>query len=133
VEVFPSEAIWALGILGAYGELDSPTVRAYKAKMPRRLALDDAYTIARRPLQGFLAPLRAAGFPVKTASAWIDQIGAEAVRLATARDGQVLKSKSFDDPIDSGIAFFTAVACALGQFHEWGDGADGTIVGPGRL
>ncbi len=31
---------------------------------------------------------------------------------------------------DSGIAFLTAVACALGRFHEGGDGSDGTFVGP---
>jgi hypothetical protein len=133
VEVFPSEAIWALGILGAYGDLDSPAVRAYKAKTPRKLALDDAHALARRPLRGFLAPLGAGGFPAETANAWIHQIAAKAVEFARTRDDQVRKSKSFDDPIDSGIAFLTAVACALGEYHEWGDGSDGTIVGPGRL
>jgi len=134
VEVFPSEAIWALGCLGAFGELDSATVRAYKAKTPRRLALDEAHAVARRPLEGFLTSLRAGGLPAETANAWIDQITATAVDLATrARDGQVRKSKAFDDTIDSGIAFLTAVACALREFHEWGDGNDGTIVGPGRL
>jgi hypothetical protein len=133
VEVFPSEAIWALGLLGAYGELGSSAVRAYKAKTPRMLPVAEAHTVARRPLEGFLLPLRDGGLPAGTARAWIDQIVGEAIDLATNSGGAIRKSKRFDDPIDSGIAFLTAAACALGQFHEWGDGPDGTIVGPGRL
>ena len=131
MEVFPSEAIWALGIQGAYGDLCSQTVRAYKAKKPRQLPVEEARVSARRPLQGFLAPLRAGGLSVEVAHAWIDQLVFAAV--GPARDCQLHKSKAFDDTIDSGIAFLTAVSCAMGQFHEWGGGADGTIVGPGRL
>ncbi len=134
VEVFPSEAIWALGQLKAYNEDDSSAVRGYKAKKPRRVSIQDAQASARRPLQGFLAPLRSGGFPDEIAITWIDQIVNESVQLlSTTASGDVLKSKAFDDLIDSGIAFLTAVTCALGQFHEWGDGTDGTIVGPGRL
>jgi hypothetical protein len=51
----------------------------------------------------------------------------------THRDGLVGKGKRFDDVIDSGAAFLTAVAFALGEAHVWGDGDDGAIVGPGRL
>lgn len=132
VEIFPSEAIWALGHLGAYGELDSAAVRAYKAKQPKSLALEEARAVACRPLEGFRLPLCAGGLPTETFEDWVDRIAAEAVELG--RTGSVVtKSKSFDDLIDSGIAFLTAVACALGQFHEWGNGTDGTFVGPGLL
>lgn len=132
VEIFPSEAVWALGISGNY-RLTSSEVRAYKAKKPYHLGIDEARVIARRPLAGFLRPLTAGGLSSEVANAWIDRIVEEAVGRASTSDGRVRKSKAFDDPIDSGIAFLTAVACAVGEFHVWGDGSDGTIVGPGRL
>lgn len=133
VEVFPSEAIWALGLSGAFGDLDSQAVRAYKARRPRRLVRVDAREIAKRPLMGFVPVLQRGGVPSTTISAWIERIAATSIELSTATSEQVLKTKAFDDPIDSGIAFLTAVACAVGQFHEWGDETDGTIVGPCRL
>ena len=43
------------------------------------------------------------------------------------------KGKGFDDPIDSGIAALTCVAYAIGRYHIFGDGSDGTIFGPGSL
>ncbi|MCP4663733.1 MAG: hypothetical protein GY856_50760, partial [bacterium] len=43
------------------------------------------------------------------------------------------RHKRFDDVVDSGIAFATAVAFAEGCFHHWGTGDDGTIVGPGSM
>jgi hypothetical protein len=45
----------------------------------------------------------------------------------------VKATKSHDDVIDSGIAFLTAVSCAVDHYYEWGDGTDGTSVGPGML
>lgn len=133
IEVFPSEAIWALGTLGAHDTLDSTDVRAYKAKKPRHLSIADALDIARRPLAGFVPILGAAGVAPSIVTAWIDTITRAAVERATSRAGHVRKHKAFDDPIDSGIGFLTAVACAVGAWHQWGDGTDGTIVGPGRL
>jgi hypothetical protein len=133
VEVFPSEAIWALGILGGYPGCDSRWVREYKAKKPRRLEVVAAREVARRPLGGFMLPLCTGGLGRETVGAWLDAIADAAVLCATGRDGDVRKSKAFDDEIDSGIAFLTAAAFALGESHVWGDGSDGTIVGPGRL
>lgn len=133
IEIFPSEAIWSLGLQAAYGPHDSRHVRAYKAEAPRSLGPTDAFEIARRPLLGFRPPLRTAGLDAHVLDTWIDTIARAAVDRATTRTGDVRKHKAFDDPIDSGIGFLTAVACALGAWHAWGDGTDGTIVGPGRL
>lgn len=133
VEVFPSEAIWALGLLGCYGDQSSSTVRSYKRRLPRRIGVEAARSIARRPLEGFLPLLAEGGIDHEIVSRWIDQIVAESLERSRTGDGDVRQSKAFDDPIDSGIAFLTSVACAVGLFHEWGDGRDGTIVGPGKL
>lgn len=134
VEVFPSEAIWALGLQGAYGALDSASVRSYKSKEPQVLDLHDAAVAARQPLVGFLRLLESAGVPDSVLGRWTDAIVEEAARIARdASAGRVLKRKCFDDPIDSGIAFLTAVAAAVGEYHTWGDGSDGLILGPGRL
>jgi hypothetical protein len=45
----------------------------------------------------------------------------------------VSKGKGFDDPIESGIALLTSVAFLVDLFHVWGDGSDGTVVGPGQF
>lgn len=37
------------------------------------------------------------------------------------------------DAIEPGIAFLTALMFIRGEHHVWGDGSDGTIVGPGRM
>ncbi len=122
IEIFPSEAIWSLGVLGAYAGFDSATVRAYKARQPRFLDLTEADAVARRPLAGFLPLLTEAGLPERAVAGWVDHIATEAIRLAATKDGSIRKSKCFDDIIDSGIAFLTAASCAVGQFHQWGDG-----------
>lgn len=122
-----------MGIPGCYGESIPPAVREYKAKYPRRLGSREARSIARRPLQGFVTLLAQAGVAAATVEAWIDEIVEKCVAWSSTGDGEVRKSKRFDDPIDSGIAFLTAVACSLDLWHAWGDGSDGAIVGPGKL
>lgn len=67
-------------------------------------------------------------------SRWIGQIADYACDVSMQEDdGQVSKGKGFDDPIESGIALLTGVAFLVGIFHVWGDGSDGTVVGPGRF
>jgi hypothetical protein len=51
----------------------------------------------------------------------------------TRNSGTARKGKEFDDPIESGLAFLTAFSFVGGFSHTWGDGSDGTIVGPGLL
>ena len=66
---------------------------------------------------------------------WSDQIADYACKIAADKrnGGIVRKGKGFDDPIESGLAFLTAVIFVGGLSHTWGDGTDGTIVGPGLL
>ncbi len=132
IEIFPSEAIWSLGLLGAYPSITSQDVRAYKSKKPHSLAIRLAEEQALRPLSGFVRLLERGAVGTLPIQHWIEQIAAHARGVALHRQGDaVTKGKGFDDPIESGIAFLTGVAFALGRFHAWGDGSDGTIVGPG--
>ena len=69
------------------------------------------------------------------ANAGREQIARHAGMISTSRrrPSHVDKGKGYDDPIESGIAFFTALLFIQGEHHVWGDGSDGTIVGPGRM
>ncbi len=136
IEVFPSEAIWWLGAGGYYGQASSQEMRRYKARTWKSLAPDGAMVTARRPLSG-LAALFHREAPASATHAvlapWLERIAAHAVFCALhPRKETVVKNKRFDDVIDSGLAFGTALAFAEGLFHHWGDGDDGSIVGPGR-
>ena len=137
IEIFPSEAIWALGVTGCYGVSDSRTVRAYKMRKPRTLPQNEAFRMACKPLEGFRQLLSTPGagrLDSDVLDAWIEAIAANACAVSNSRqDGIIAKDKGFDDPIDSGIAFLTAVAYSVGRFHVWGNGNDGVIVGPGEL
>jgi predicted RNase H-like nuclease len=135
IEIFPSEAIWALGTLGHYPELNSQEVRAYKSKKDRIMSPDQALKIASRPLLGFARMLkRSDSVDSAVVASWIDALTHNAVACAQTEDhGSVHKGKGFDDPIDSGIAALTCVAYTLGHHHLFGDGTDGAIIGPGRL
>ena len=135
IEIFPSEAIWALGTLGHYLKLTSQQVRAYKSKKDRIMSPDRALEIASRPLLGFSRLLEPSdSIEAATVTNWIDALARNAVTCARSKDhASVHKGKGFDDPIDSGIAALTCVAYGLGHHHLFGDGTDGAIVGPGRL
>ena len=137
IEIFPSEAIWALGIGSCYGASDSRSVRAYKMRKPRTLPQKEAFRMACKPLEGFRQLLSTPGagrLESDVLDTWISTIAANACAVSRSRqDGIIAKDKGFDDPIDSGIAFLTAVAYSVGRFHVWGNGVDGTIIGPGEL
>lgn len=137
IEVFPSEAIWALGVLGHYDPQQRSLARAYKAKPDRRVPTRDrsithevAWQRAQAPMRGFL-PLLADAVP--HATDWLQGVAKEACERSTdASDrAKVLPGKGFDDPIDSGIAFLTGVCFALDRSHCWGQGEGGAIIGPG--
>jgi hypothetical protein len=132
IEIFPSEAIWSLGISGFYGDRTSEDVRAYKTSgsLSPACALDQA----RSPLLGFGEMVERQWHARPPVRRWIEQIAEHARNIALSGGGDLVrKGKGFDDPIESGIAFFTSVAFAANRFHAWGDGSDGTIVGPGGL
>lgn len=137
IEIFPSEAIWSLGVLGHYAELTSQEVRAYKSKDKATKTMSNcvARDVASRPLAGFAGVLCPDdGLDSSVVASWIDTLVDNAVACSPGKTaGEVDKGKGFDDPIDSGIAALTCVAHALGRYHIFGDGSDGTIVGPGRF
>lgn len=112
-------------------------MRAYKADKPRSIGRKEAFAQARRPLEGFASLLDASsaadGFAKRSAS-WADRIAEHSCAISAKRDATMVdRGKGYDDPLESGIAFYCAVMFALEDFHAWGDGTDGVIVGPGNL
>jgi hypothetical protein len=134
IEIFPSEAIWSLGVLGHFGDASPADLRLYKRK--GRLTVADAMQQASSPLNGFSSLLAACHWisPLPVSS-WIRQLATYACFTSPAKGEptHVRKSKAFDDPIESGLSFLTAVTFAFGCHHLHGDGTDGTIVGPGLM
>ena len=138
IEIFPSEAIWALGILGCYAQQNSANVRAYKAKTPKVVSRAEGLMLAGSSLAGFLEILQRAGKPkpmLDGIANWAKQIAEHCCEIASvpADSDRIIKDKGFDDPLESGIAFLTAVCFTLDEYHVFGDGTDGAIVGPGKL
>lgn len=133
IEIFPSEAIWSLGVQGQYIGRTSSEVRAYKRSEPKRVTQREAKDQAMAALSAFVrlfdSPL-ISGLPV---ARWAEQIADYACGVALDDGSTVSKGKGFDDPIESGIALLTGIAFLVGNFHAWGDGSDGTVVGPGRF
>ena len=109
LEVFPSEAIWSLGIAGHYGGADSASVRSYKAKRPGTVAATESRRLAQLPLSGFVPVLVDGGMPGPAAETWVAPLAEHACRVATRPNGTVGKGKRFDDVIDSGLAFAQVV------------------------
>ncbi|MDQ6952675.1 MAG: hypothetical protein Q9M15_04025 [Mariprofundaceae bacterium] len=128
IEIFPSEAIWSLGIKGYYGDIDSKTIRAYKKKKPKDISYTDAHDIAKLPLSAFSTLL-----PDIDIDSAIQTIVNHCCENSKIDNDTVSKGKGFDDPLESGIAFFTALCFTKEKHHIWGSGKDGTIVGPGVL
>jgi hypothetical protein len=133
IEIFPSEAIWSLGLLSGFPSMKVCDVRSYKKKTPRSLVQDVALATALTPLLGFVECFGSQ--VVLPFRSWCEQVAEYACAIAadTRNSGAVRKDKGFDDPIESGLAFLTAVSFVAGFSHTWGDGSDGTIVGPGLL
>lgn len=132
IECFPSEAQWALGINGRYGHANSVESRRYKRK-EKAIPVADARAQVHEALSGFVC-LLSEHFPALDCTGWVQQIATHAVSNSLdAKATKVRKGKGFDDPIDSGMAFFTSIAFAFHRFHAWGDGNDGTIVGPDAI
>jgi hypothetical protein len=133
IEIFPSEAIWALGLLNGFPKLIPCEVRSYKNKKPRSLLQAAAREVALRPLLGFVERFGSGvELPLRR---WSEQVADYACFIsADNRNGRtVRKGKGFDDPVESGLAFLTTMTFVGGLSHTWGDGTDGSIVGPGLL
>jgi len=134
IEIFPSEAIWSLGIQGRYANASPSKVRAYKKPKPRRISRREAKEQAMVTLSGFKELFNLPFTSRLPVQRWIEQIADHACDVSLKRgDSIVSKGKGFDDPIESGIALLTGIAFLIGVYHAWGDGSDGTVVGPGRF
>ena len=121
-----------MGLSGHYAGRTSEEVRSYKTK--GSLTIGCAMEQALGPLAGFERLFEEQGSTRLPLRRWIESIAEYSCRIAIGRSGSMVrKGKGFDDPIESGIAFLTGVSFVTGAYHEWGDGTDGTIVGPGRL
>jgi hypothetical protein len=133
IEIFPSEAIWSLGIQGRFRNRTSSEVRAYKHAGPRRISRQVAKEQATAALAGFKELFKSPLTKTLPVQRWIEQIADHACDIGSSgNDSVVSKGKGFDDPVESGISLLTTVAFVVGDYHAWGDGSDGTIVGPGR-
>jgi hypothetical protein len=132
IEIFPSEAIWSLGLNGYFTDRTSEEVRCYKSK--GSLSIGCAMEQAIGPLSGFERLFQERCITRLPVRRWIENIAEYSCRIASDPSGStVRKGKGFDDPIESGIALLTGVLFLTGVYHEWGDGTDGTILGPGRF
>jgi len=132
IEIFPSEAIWSLGLSGYYTDRTSEEIRSCKSK--GSLSIGCAMEQALGPLAGFERLFEERCSTRLPLRRWKDSIAEYACRIASVQGGSMVrKGKGFDDPIESGIAFLTGASFIVGAYHSWGDGTDGTIVGPGLL
>jgi hypothetical protein len=123
----------ALGVQGRDSCSSSSEVRAYKKSEPKKVALQEAREQAMATLSGFI-PLFDSPLVRRLPTArWAEPIADFACSVARESGGTVSKGKGFDDPIESGIALLTGIAFLVGNFHAWGDGSHGTVVGPGRF
>ena len=108
IEIFPSEAIWSMGLSGHHTDRSSEEVRCYKSK--GSLYVGCAMEQALLPLDGFerlFEGQRSARLPLRR---WIESIAEYSCRIAIGKTGSMVrKGKGFDDPIESGIAFLTGV------------------------
>jgi hypothetical protein len=129
IEIFPAEAIWSLGVSGLLGRNAPDSIRLYKSLGGRHVTLNDALDWACRPLRGFVS-LLSPGLDVATA---VEKLAVWACADALP-DETIVLTKRYDDLVDSGIAWLTALAFAHENYHVLAapDG-DGHIVGPAHL
>lgn len=136
IECFPNEVFWSAGALGnAFHPMGFDKARFYKAanKYSERWPARVLRCLIAIVLE---ACATVAGLDEQTASEWgnafwdwliADGHGVE-------EDGQVIRpGKAFDDPVDSILSLYAAVAAVNGcaHVHMGSDPADGHIIGPG--
>ncbi|NDE34901.1 MAG: DUF429 domain-containing protein [Gammaproteobacteria bacterium] len=132
IEVFPSEAIWALKRLGGYGDHpNAKLIRSYK-KLKGVLLREDE---VRNLVHGVLSPVGPIiGFEegwetiLERSLSWL-LADNEWAQSAEYRGGKLL-----DDAIDSLLCLAAAIGYAKGECHVYVDELnpdDGHIIGPG--
>lgn len=127
IETLPLEAVWALGVSGAYGELEPERVARYRKCQRCVVAQSDAKNWAKWALRGFAGPLG----ELSRFEDQIETIANLAVNLRVS-NGNLRLTKRYTAIIDAAIAWFTARSFQLGNYHEFvAEDDDGCIVGPG--
>jgi hypothetical protein len=137
IEIFPSEALWALGVNGFYEREEPSSVRMYKKlkmelrrrkKQGLKLYREEAVHFARKPLHGFV-PLLEGELNIEPAVKRISDMACEHIDTVEV----CRMDKRYDDLIDSAIAWLTALTFVHGTWHVFADvDGDGAIVGPGK-
>lgn len=133
IEVFPSEAIWALKRLGGYVEhQNADLIRGYKKLKGVALAEGDV----RNLVQGVLSPVGSIiGFEegwqmiLDSSLSWLLADPEWTQGVDGYRGGKLL-----DDAIDSLLCLAAAIGYAKGESHVYVDNSnadDGHIIGPG--
>jgi hypothetical protein len=129
IEVLPAEAIWALGVIGAYGDKGSETVGRYRKCERCVVSRDDATTWASWPLSGFapiLGDVCDVSASIETIAGWVSD--------TRSTNGNLKLTKRYSGLVNAGLAWLTALSFRQGRYH-WFAGADldGCIVGPGKI
>jgi hypothetical protein len=129
IEIFPAEAIWALGVGGFFNRDAPDSIRLYKCLEGSHVTREDASAWASRPLNGFVPLLKG----ILDVAPAIETLVEWACEDATP-DGTLVLTKRYDDLVDSGIAWLTALSFLHGDSHVFvAPDSDGHIVGPSKL
>jgi hypothetical protein len=129
IETLPLEALWALGVAGAYGELLPDRVGRYRKCERCVVSQSDAKIWVKWAISGY-APLIGDVLDMPA-------IAESVAHLATdvrATNGTIRLTKRYTGVVDAAITWLTACAFQYGRFHEFYDADfDGCIVGPGKI
>ncbi len=129
LEVYPFEAIWALGVAGYYGGNEPDWVTTYKKLERCIVSRGDAMEWARRPLRAFI-PLLADVIDVTAA---IDTVAHWACESRTSDDSFKV-TRRYEVLVDAALVWLTALAFRHGKYHVFRDAdEDGALIGPGTL
>jgi hypothetical protein len=147
IECFPGEALWALGVLGHFGDYRPGEAKEYKVERwaDPRLWGQPAGKAWRpwpevmgwvyRGLYGFGAA-QVIGVSPEVFRDWMTDLTKHVLNddlITDAAGGRARRGKPLDDLVESMNCFLTAVSFAQGRAHVWlgDDPQDGHIIGPG--
>jgi hypothetical protein len=129
IEVYPFEAIWALGSAGFYGGNDLDWVNTYKKLERCVITRQDGLEFARRPLGAYaslLSSLAGLSSSIDTLAAWACD--------GKSGDDSFKVTRRYEAVVDAAMIWLTALAFTQGSYHVFsGTDGDGTLVGPSQL
>jgi hypothetical protein len=129
IETLPLEALWALGVAGAYGELEPERVGRYRKCERCIVSQSDAKTWVKWAISGY-APLIGDVLDMPAITEAIAHLATD----VRATNGTIRLTKRYTGVVDAAITWLTACAFKYGRFHEFYDADyDGCIIGPGQF